>query len=125
MDIFGIGTRILNSIHEHARLARGTGRSYVLSDMVQPGDGIVFASRQDGIDFANLQLKRGRTTFYHAYIVSPAVGVNTHDRRTWKSHGCKRVFFDHEWLEQYYASRMSSMMSDLQSLALLSDGDAL
>src|SRR5688500_12332622 len=106
MDIFGIGTRILNSIHEHARMARGTGRSHVLSDMVQEGDAIIFSTVEQAEQFKKLQRTRNRTTDYLPVISPPTRGLHAlQDRLAGRK--CSRVFYDHMWLEEFYALEMA------------------
>lgn len=115
-DIFGIGVRVMNSIREYSRKARGTGRSYVLSDMVQDGDCIVFARKEHVIDFAEIQKSRGRTTHYRAVTVDPVAGDAAVMVAT-AGLDCNRLFFDHVWLEEYYHSRISHLASALSNVS--------
>lgn len=108
-DIFGIGMRICNSVHEHARAARGTGRSYVLSDMVRNGDGIVFANREHYREFLDIQEKRGRDMNIDGIIVDPKLGLVGVERSKWTGRKYNRMFFDHFWLEEYYAYAIADM----------------
>lgn len=105
MDIFGIGTRIMNSAHEQARLARGTGRSTVLSDMVQDGDIVVFSSPVHAEEFARLQERRRHyARGYRAVTHDPRKSLGELHTRLAGMTG--RVFFDHVWLEEYYSTVM-------------------
>ena len=115
-DMFGIGVRIMNSVHEHARNARGSGRSYVLSDMLQGGDCVVFANEDDVGEFRAIQERRGRITMFRPIVVSPeygVVGVSAvlGDRKF------KRLLFDHNWLEEYYALEVSRVTRNISVIA--------
>lgn len=124
MDIFGIGTRIMNSAHEQARLARGTGRTTVLSDMVQDGDIVVFATSEHAGEFARLQERRR----HYARRYTPV----THDpRRSMGELHVKlkglsgRVFFDHKWLEEYYSTVMRHAIGRVVDVSKLANREEL
>ena len=124
-DIFGIGVRICNSVYEHARAARGTGRSYVLSDMVRNGDGIVFASRKHYTEFLDIQMKRGRDMRIDGIIVDPKLGLVAVERAMWTGRKYKRMFFDHVWLEEYYAYQIAEMQRKIAVTAGMYSKDGL
>lgn len=124
-DIFGIGMRICNSVHEHARAARGTGRSYVLSDMVRNGDGIVFATREHYREFLDIQEKRGRDINIDGIIVDPKLGLVGVERSKWSGRKYKRLFFDHVWLEEYYAYAIADMQRRIAVTAGMYSTDGL
>lgn len=110
MDIFGIGVRILNSIHENARLAIGSGRSYVLSDVVQDGDAVVFSSSECAAEFMALQETRNRAKKIKIYIVPVISGLAGLERAAWSGVKHNRVLFDHIWLEEFYAYNMAELV---------------
>lgn len=120
-DIFGIGNRICNSVHEHIRAAKGTGRSYVLSDIVRDGDAVVFASKESQLEFMAVQHKRRRDINIICVIVDPKAGVvAVHSEMfdVWdKGQSCNKVFFDHEWLEEYYAYQIAELQRGLAVVA--------
>lgn len=116
-DIFGIGVRIMNSVHEHARNARGTGRSCVLSDMVRDGDGVVFATSKCYREFLDLQAKRKRDTLIDGIVVEPKLGLVGVERANWSGRKYNRLFFDHVWLEEYYAYNVAEMQRKIEVTA--------
>ena len=124
-DIFGIGSRICNSVHEHARAARGTGRSYVLSDMVRNGDGVVFEKNEHYRDFLDIQAKRGRDGLIDGVIVDPKLGLTAVERASWAGRKFNRLFFDHVWLEEYYAFQVADMQRKLAVTAGMYSKDGL
>lgn len=110
MDIFGIGVRLMNSVHEHARMARGTGRSYVLSDMVQAGDAVVFSNEFLMREFLHIQRKRGKSEKIKCYVVDPSLGLTGVERACRCGPKHNRFFFDHVWLEEFYAKELGEMV---------------
>lgn len=128
-DIFGIGNRICNSVHEHIRAAKGTGRSYVLSDMVRDGDAVVFASKESQLEFMAVQHKRRRDIDISCIIVDPKGGiaaVHVAMVNAWREgQSCNKVFFDHEWLEEYYAYHIAELQRGLAIVTYISSTDGI
>ena len=115
-DIFGIGVRISNSVHEHARNARGSGRSYVLSDMLQEGDCVVFANEDDVGEFRAIQETRGRSVEFIAVVVAPRHGLRG-VAAVLDGKKFPRLLFDHNWLEEYYANEIGSLIRGISVAA--------
>lgn len=106
----------MNSAAEQSRLARGTGRSYVLSDMVMPGDLVVFATQEHADDFLRLQYKRGRTTRYSAVTHDPEAPLSELLAKI-AGRAVQRMFYDHVWLERYYAAAVIHDMNQIVNLS--------
>lgn len=107
----------MNSAAEQARLARGTGRSYVLSDMVMPGDLVVFATDTHAAEFYRLQQNRGNTTRYWPVTHDPATESLSELTAQVGGRPVKRLFYDHVWLEKYYAAAIAHDMNQIVNLS--------
>lgn len=105
MDIFGIGIRLKNALHQQKEAARGTGRTTLLADMVQKGDVVVFSNAKLAREFDEVLKRRRNLTARSAEVmvisVRPCDGLQE-VRNMIAGVTVSRLFFDHVWLEESY-----------------------
>lgn len=98
-DIYGIGTAIESAVEIVRVCARAAGRTTLLLDLLQDGDCVVFGEQENGRQFHHACMHRGLKNI-RIVISDPREYYRVHEKLRMEK---GRVFFDHVWIEKYYA----------------------
>ncbi len=117
MDIFGIGVHMLSLAQSYSQVARRTGRSTMLLDILKDGDRVVFADHREASRFARL-CKERKLTVECITIPLEDYGMLQH-----KGRSIGRTLFDHTWLERFYQREIENAGRHIDQLQELASGD--
>lgn len=112
MDVFGIGAAVRGAVVTYFTMARGSGRSTHLVDILKDGDCVVFTNRMEA-DRILYQCKRRRLDV-ECIVVSVNDPQALFNRTRSRAKG--RTIFDHSWVEQYYLKAIASAEADINKL---------
>ena len=102
-DIFGIGPALEAALNIYFSCARGTGRTTRLVGLVKSGDRVIFANSQEA---RRLEVQyRGKGLDVKIAVVDPARPDAIFEMRPVEG----RTWFDHTWIEQFYAAEFARM----------------